>query len=325
MKKLFTLCVCAIMGTLTIFAQDIIVTTDAKKIEAKILEVSKSAIKYKEKDNLDGPSYILELSEISSIIYANGKVEIFDNQPANTTSTSVADPNSVEILLLSGNTIKAQITEMKSDYIAYVADGKPCTLPASQIDQVTFLQNGQVKKYNQNSVGNSNTNITHKEKFGACYQGYIDVTGGVGKKNYLTLGGVGLDFINGIRFNKYVSSGIGAGLHSLIFDYQGVACGALQTPLFVDIRAYIPTKKDGLYPYFETSIGPMFRYYQFASGLEKVASINEIATFAFFRLNAGLDVSHFTFGLGYELIGDANGVDNFFFFKIGARVGRYVK
>lgn len=41
------------------WAQDVIVTTDAKKIEAKILEVSKSEIKYKESDNPDGPTFIL--------------------------------------------------------------------------------------------------------------------------------------------------------------------------------------------------------------------------------------------------------------------------
>ena len=55
-------------------AQDVIVTMDGQKIDAKILEVSKSEIKYKEKDYLDGPTFVLETAEISSIIYGNGKV-----------------------------------------------------------------------------------------------------------------------------------------------------------------------------------------------------------------------------------------------------------
>ena len=63
------------------YAQDIIITADAQKIDAKILEVSKYEIRYKEKDNLDGPTYVLEIKEISSIIYANGKVTVY-NQPA---------------------------------------------------------------------------------------------------------------------------------------------------------------------------------------------------------------------------------------------------
>ena len=62
-------------------AQDIIITTDAQKIDAKILEVSKHEIRYKEKDNLDGPTFVLETKEINSIIYANGKVTVY-NQPA---------------------------------------------------------------------------------------------------------------------------------------------------------------------------------------------------------------------------------------------------
>lgn len=156
MKKFFTVCVCALMASLSLYAQDIIVTKDAKKIEAKILEVSKSEIKYKEMDNIEGPTFILETNEISSVIYANGKVVLYDNQPTNAPSSSLEGEDMVEIILLSGVTFKAKITEMKNDYIAYTIDGNPYTLSSSQIDQVTFLQNGQVKKYNHyNAVENS--------------------------------------------------------------------------------------------------------------------------------------------------------------------------
>lgn len=61
-------------------AQDIIVTLDAKKIEAKITEVSKSEIRYKEADNLEGPTFVIETKEISSIIYANGKVVLYNDK-----------------------------------------------------------------------------------------------------------------------------------------------------------------------------------------------------------------------------------------------------
>ena len=57
-------------------AQDIVITKDAKKLNVKILEVSKSEIKYKEIDNLEGPTFILETSEIVSIIYSNGNVVV---------------------------------------------------------------------------------------------------------------------------------------------------------------------------------------------------------------------------------------------------------
>ena len=51
-----------------------------KKIEAKITEVSKSEIRYKEADNLEGPTFVIETNEISSIIYANGKVVLYNDK-----------------------------------------------------------------------------------------------------------------------------------------------------------------------------------------------------------------------------------------------------
>ena len=80
MKKIITLCVCALMAITSICAQDIIVTKDAKKIDAKILEVSTSEIRYKELDNLNGPIFILRVDEINSIIYANGKVVLYNQE-----------------------------------------------------------------------------------------------------------------------------------------------------------------------------------------------------------------------------------------------------
>lgn len=70
--------------TICTFAQDIIVTRDAKRIEAKILEVSSSEIKYKEYNYQDGPLFILNTSEINTIIYQNGSVKIYGQDQQNT-------------------------------------------------------------------------------------------------------------------------------------------------------------------------------------------------------------------------------------------------
>lgn len=71
------------MASLSLSAQDIIVTKDAQKIEAKILEVSKLEIRYKESDNLEGPTFVLETQDINTVIYANGKVELYDHAKQN--------------------------------------------------------------------------------------------------------------------------------------------------------------------------------------------------------------------------------------------------
>ena len=75
-KFVFTLIVLALCSV--IYAQDIIITNDAQKIDAKILEVSKTEIKYKELNNLEGPTFVLETGDIHSVIYANGKVVLYE-------------------------------------------------------------------------------------------------------------------------------------------------------------------------------------------------------------------------------------------------------
>ncbi len=80
-EKKILLIACAAMASMAVWAQDIIVTKDAKKIDAKILEVSKSEIKYKEFTYQDGPTFILNTSELVTIIYANGKVELYNQDP----------------------------------------------------------------------------------------------------------------------------------------------------------------------------------------------------------------------------------------------------
>ena len=148
----------AVWATILSFAQDIIVTTDAKKIEAKILEVSKTEIKYKELDNLNGPTFVLGTDEISSIIYSNGKVVLYgakeaESSPQKETPATAQKPsnenageNIATIKLRSGSIITGELVEMKNEYVAYLENGTRKTIPASQIESVS-LPNGQVKQY----------------------------------------------------------------------------------------------------------------------------------------------------------------------------------
>lgn len=61
-------------------AQDIIVCKNAKRIDAVIVEVNfnRDEVKYKKQDNPNGPTFILPLSEINTILYAGG--EVWTNQ-----------------------------------------------------------------------------------------------------------------------------------------------------------------------------------------------------------------------------------------------------
>lgn len=180
MKKIIVIA-CVVMASMTLIAQDIIITNDAQKIEAKILEVSKTEIKYKENDNLDGPTFILETKEVSSVIYSNGKVVLYNKESATIDSTpskkaaeeekttqilkqideqkiSAVQTNykdTVEILLLSGETVIAPIIKMNSNNVSCIINGKEDVIPASKIEKVTFLANGQVREYHGYSPSTS--------------------------------------------------------------------------------------------------------------------------------------------------------------------------
>ena len=73
---LFFAALCCAMLFQTLNAQDIIVTKQATRIDAKILEVSDTEVRYKKTSNMDGPTFVMSTSEISSILYANGEVMV---------------------------------------------------------------------------------------------------------------------------------------------------------------------------------------------------------------------------------------------------------
>ena len=81
MKKLFTLgTFCFLLCTFT-YAADIIVLTNNTRIEAKILEVSDTEIKYKKASNTDGPTFIQKTDQISVVIYDDGEVVSYAGNP----------------------------------------------------------------------------------------------------------------------------------------------------------------------------------------------------------------------------------------------------
>lgn len=163
MKKIFTICCCIMMATMSLFAQDIIITKDAKKIEAKILEVSKKEIKYKELNNIEGPTFVLETKEISSVIYENGKVVLYNQdveadstkqvkeEEASTlpSETNIEEPNDddAEIYFLSGQMVKGKLLETADDHVAFLYNAKYFTMPATKIEKVKDLRNGEETFY----------------------------------------------------------------------------------------------------------------------------------------------------------------------------------
>ena len=65
---------------LPLWAGDIIITSSSERIDAKIVEVSDTEVKYKRQDNLNGPTFVVSTSKIATIVYENGTVQAFEQK-----------------------------------------------------------------------------------------------------------------------------------------------------------------------------------------------------------------------------------------------------
>lgn len=88
MKKIFFILIILIGSGITTIAQDVIVTKDGKKITSKVVEVNENDIRYKLFENQSGPTYFLKKSEIASILYESGHVDVFNLSITTTPSQS---------------------------------------------------------------------------------------------------------------------------------------------------------------------------------------------------------------------------------------------
>lgn len=73
------------------YGADIIVTTDQKKIDANIEEVSSEYIKYKKTSNPNGPQFVIKTSEVVTVIYDNGEVQNFGGNISNRDNSKQAE------------------------------------------------------------------------------------------------------------------------------------------------------------------------------------------------------------------------------------------
>ena len=67
----------------TVYSQDMIVMRDGTSIDAIILEVSPSEIRFRRAENPEGTVRTLRTSEVNMIIYENRSVEVFHHQESN--------------------------------------------------------------------------------------------------------------------------------------------------------------------------------------------------------------------------------------------------
>lgn len=68
-----------LLVTMAVAAQDVIVKKDGSTILSKVVEVSETQVKYKKFSNLEGPTYVVSVSELTGIDYQNGEKDVFQS------------------------------------------------------------------------------------------------------------------------------------------------------------------------------------------------------------------------------------------------------
>lgn len=78
MRKIYIV-FCLLILSFKGFSQDIIILRKNKiEIKSKVSEINEISVKYKKWDNIEGPTYNIQLSNVLMIKYANGKKENFE-------------------------------------------------------------------------------------------------------------------------------------------------------------------------------------------------------------------------------------------------------
>ena len=140
MKKLLSITLLII--TLQAISQDVIIKKTGDEIEAKVLEVGETIIKYKKFSNIGGPSYSINKSDIFMIKYENGDKDVFDKKD-NNSSRSVSDDGAAKVVTVTYsklNTGKGGISDKE-------------VFHAIKIDPVLFIV-GELPIFYEHRLGN---------------------------------------------------------------------------------------------------------------------------------------------------------------------------
>jgi hypothetical protein len=131
MKKaicgVFFLAVCV----LTLSALDLIVFRDGNTVEAQVVEISPSVIRYKRFDNLNGPVIAIPAARVLSIRYENGTTEIINAGPiaGSKAKTPALEPDKLYVsvsadpsgFLLYGPFVLTEFTKNRFNAQVYVS------------------------------------------------------------------------------------------------------------------------------------------------------------------------------------------------------------
>lgn len=141
MKKIFQLIILIFLASacksqdITTKTQDLIILKDGNEINAQVMEINLSDIKYKKLDNPGGPSYSVQKSEVFMIKYKNGTKDIINKvketeQETKTSIPSLSHPSVSNTSISNKSLTTKGVVELGGDisYISQTAAGNSSSI-----------------------------------------------------------------------------------------------------------------------------------------------------------------------------------------------------
>lgn len=131
MKRLLLLLL--LVCSASAWAQDVIVKQDGSTILCRVVEVNKTEVVYKRWTNLNGPNYVMNLSDLTAINYENGeKIRMDETQKSENTPATTSRP----LPTVQKNTGQ----QTMSDDALFKMVGKPELAPEEKIRKAKKLK-----------------------------------------------------------------------------------------------------------------------------------------------------------------------------------------
>jgi hypothetical protein len=151
-KYLFVLF--AILAGFNLKAQDIITKSNGEEIQAKILEISDTEIKYKKFSYQTGPTYTVKKSDVVSIKYPNGDIENYGAATTPSVDTTKIygikieksqNPNYDIIYFKNGETVEGKVVDITETELSFTNSKGIIKMTAqnSEIEKIALLNSNE--------------------------------------------------------------------------------------------------------------------------------------------------------------------------------------
>lgn len=148
------------------FAQDIIFTSANEDIKVKVIEINQTDIKYKKFDNINGPTFSINKSDVLFIRYENGTKDVFNESKTSATQSSNSS-NSKEV-----NYTESGINDSKHNYRGQNSGAGWTTVVTMLTSPVIGLIPAAICASNEPQDRNLNANqeLMKNEKYSQAYK-----------------------------------------------------------------------------------------------------------------------------------------------------------